>query len=119
VDWDNDGRPDLVISTLGGPPILLHNRSTSGNHWLTLRLQGTRGNRDGFGAQVRLKAGGRTWTAEARCPTTYVFQQDPRLHFGLGQQRQADEIQVQWPNGQKQVLTNVPADQILRVEEPK
>jgi enediyne biosynthesis protein E4 len=117
-DFDNDGRMDLLITTLGDRTVLWRNVGPSANHWLTLRLEGARGNRDGFGAQVRLTAGGRTLYAEARCPTSYVFQQDPRLHFGLGTSPAADRIELRWPGGQTQTLTNVAADRILQVTEP-
>ncbi len=117
-DFDNDGRMDLFITSLGDRAELWRNVGQTGNHWLTLQLEGTRSNRDSFGAQVRLTAGGCTRSAEARCPTTYVFQQDPRLHFGLAEHRAADRIEIRWPSGQTLVLTNVAADRILRVTEP-
>ena len=117
-DFDNDGRMDLLITSLGDRVVLWRNMGQTGNHWLTLKLEGTRGNRDGFGAQVRVTAGGPTLYAESRCPTSYVFQQDPRLHFGLGGSRVVDRIEVRWPGGQTQTLTNVVADQVLKVTEP-
>ena len=118
IDFNNDGRPDVVITTLGGPAHLLQNTAATTNHWLTLRLEGTRCNRDGFGARVAVTAGGRTQTAEARCPTSYVFQSDPRLHFGLGPAGTAERLEIRWPDGTTQTLTNVAANQILRVREP-
>jgi enediyne biosynthesis protein E4 len=118
-DMDNDGRMDLLLTSLGGRAVLLHNRGTYSNHWLTLQPVGTRCNRDGFGAQVKVTADGRLFRAEARCPTSYVFQQDSRLHFGLGQASKVDRIAIRWPKPSRrvQVLTNVPVDQILRVQE--
>jgi hypothetical protein len=117
-DFDNDGRVDLLITSLGEQAALWRNVTRTDHHWLTLQLEGTRGNRDSLGAQVRLTTGGRTICAEARCPTSYVFQQDPRLHFGLGPQRAADRIEVRWPSGQTRALTNVAADRVLRITEP-
>lgn len=117
-DLDNDGRLDLVVSTLGDKAVLLQNRTPTTNHWLTLKLEGTRSNRDGFGTQVRVTAGGRTFCAEGRCPTSYVFQQDPRLHFGLGSYAAAERIEIRWPSGQTQVLTQVAADRLLTIREP-
>jgi hypothetical protein len=117
-DFDHDGRMDLLITTLAGRTVLWRNTAQTGNHWLTLRLEATRGNRDGFGTQVRVTTGGRTLYAEARCPTSYVFQQDARLHFGLGTNKAAERIELRWPGGQVQVLTNVIADQVLKVTEP-
>ena len=118
LDFDNDGRMDLVLTTLGDRARLWRNQATGSTHWLKLKLAGRRSNRDGFGTQVKVIAGSRAWTAEARCPTSYVFQQDPRLHFGLGTAASVDRVEVRWPSGQTQVLTNLPADQVLRVEEP-
>ena len=117
-DFDNDGRLDLVLTTLGDRAILLHNQAPKQNHWLTLKLEGTRSNRDGFGARAQVTTGGHTQYAEARCPTSYVFQQDTRLHFGLGSASSAKQITLRWPSGQSQTLTNVPADQILKIVEP-
>ena len=117
-DYDSDGWPDLVINSLGEPAVLLHNEAADTNHFLTLRLEGTQGNRDGFGAVIRVEADGRTWQAEARCPTSYLFQSDPRLHFGLGRSATVDRIHIRWPAGTTQELTNVVADQFLTLREP-
>ncbi len=117
-DFNNDGRVDLLLSTIGDRAILLENRTPPSHHWLTLKLEGTRGNRDGFGAQVRVTVGGRVLYAENRCPTSYVFQQDPRLHFGLADQATAERVEIRWPSGQIQTLTNLAADRILTIREP-
>lgn len=119
-DFDNDGRMDLMLTSSGGRAVLLRNRGANSNHWFTLKLAGSRSNRDSFGAQVKVTAGTRTLQAEARCPTSYVFQQYPRLHFGLGQESKVDRIEIRWPrpSGQTQVPTDVAVDQILRVQEP-
>jgi len=117
-DFDNDGRLDLVLTSLGERAILLHNRLSNSGHWLTLKLVGSRSNRDGFGAKVAVVANDRTWRAEARCPTSYVFQQDPRLHFGLGAAAKVDRIEIRWPSGQTQTVANPAIDQVLRIQEP-
>jgi hypothetical protein len=117
-DFDHDGRVDLVMSTLGGPAVLLQNRTTNSHHWLTLRLEGTRSNRDGLGTQVRLTVGGRTLYAEYRCQTSYLFQQDPRLHWGLGDHASVDRIVLRWPSGQTQELTPQAVDCLLTIREP-
>ena len=118
VDYDNDGRMDLVLTSLGGPAALLRNVTTGTAHWTTIKLVGTRGNRDGFGAKVTVTAGGRIQRAEARCPTSYVFQSDPRLHFGLGTVSSIDRVEIRWPSGQLQVLENPEINQVLRIVEP-
>jgi hypothetical protein len=117
-DFDNDGRLDLLVTTLGDRAHLLHNQTPASNHWVKFLLVGTRSNRDAFGARVRVTAGNRVFEAEARCPTSYVFQQDPRLHFGLGSARQVDRVEVLWPGGATQTLTQVPVDQVVRIVEP-
>jgi hypothetical protein len=117
-DYDNDGRMDLVITSLGERAALWRNVGEIAQHWLILELEGTLSNRDGFGTQVRLTSGGRTQCAEARCPTSYLFQQDPRLHFGLADAALVDRIELRWPSGETQRLTNILADQILKVTEP-
>lgn len=119
-DLDNNGHLDVVLTSLSGPAFLLRHQGNTPGHWLTLKLTGRRCNRDGFGARIRVTAGQKVFYAEARCPTSYVFQHDPRLHFGLGHETKVDRIEVQWPkpSGQTQILTNVPANQVLRIEEP-
>jgi len=117
ADYDNDGRMDVAVTALGDRLFLLHNRDKSGNHWLTLDLEGTKSNRDGFGAKVKVTAGGKTIFAEARCAFGFLMQSDRRLHFGLGQATNVDRIEIQWPSRKMQELTNVKADQVLKVSE--
>jgi hypothetical protein len=118
ADFDNDGRMDVLVTTMGDRPFLLHNRDQSGNHWITLDLVGTKSNRDGFGATTKLSAGGKEYFAESRCAFGFLMQSDRRLHFGLGKAATVDRIQVNWPSRQVQELTNVKTDQILRIVEP-
>jgi hypothetical protein len=117
-DYDNDGRQDLILTSLGERTVLWRNLGNPAHHWLTLDLEGTLSNRDALGARVRLTAGGSLRYAESRCPTIYVFQQDPRLHFGLGQAAVVDRIEIQWPSGQTQILSNIAADRVLKITEP-
>ena len=118
ADYDNDGRMDILVTAMGDRCFLLHNRDQSGNHWLTLDLEGTKSNRDGYGALVKLNAGGRQYFAEARCAFGFLSQGDRRLHFGLGKAATVDRIEIRWPSKQAQELTNVKVDQILKVREP-
>ncbi len=119
LDFDHDGRQDLLITALGDRPFLLHNRSSNKNHWLTLQLEGTLSNRSGYGVLLTLTAGDLTLKSEARCPTGFLTQGDTRPHFGLGARSKIDRLELRWPSGQVQVLTNIAADQILKVKEPK
>jgi hypothetical protein len=118
ADYNNDGRMDIIVTAIGNRPILLRNRDKSGNHWLTLDLEGTKSNRDGFGAKVKVTADGKTHYGEARCAFGFLMQSDRRLHFGLGKATNVDHIEIQWPSKQIQELTNVKVDQILKVREP-
>lgn len=118
LDLDNDGREDIVVTLLGDRPVLLHNRSTNGNNWISLDLTGTKSNREGFGALIRVTAGGKTYLAEARCPSGFLSQSDRRVHFGLAQAKIVDQIEIRWPSRAVQVLTNLPANQVLKITEP-
>lgn len=118
VDYDNDGRMDVLITTLGDRPFLLRNRAPQTNHWISFDLEGTRSNRDGFGARVIMTAGSKTFADEARCPAGFLGQSDRRLHFGLGANSSVDRIEIRWPSGTVQILENVAANQILKLKEP-
>jgi hypothetical protein len=112
-DINNDGRMDVLITTLGGPPVLLLNRGGS-HHWLSISLRGTRSNRDGYGALVRVNGQTRVATSAG----SYVCANDKRLHFGLGSAEKA-AVEILWPSGAKQILKDVRADQFLEVREPE
>ena len=110
-DLDNDGSGDVVMSVLGGNPIIFHNRGGSG-HWLTISLHGMRSNRDGFGARVRVNG----QTQYATSAGSYLSSSDKRVHFGLGSAKTAN-IEVLWPSGIHQKMNNVHADQFLEIRE--
>ena len=117
-DLDNDGRVDAVVSVLNGPAKIFHNVSPPTNHWILLKLKGTKSNRMGMGAQIKLTAqdGTKQWN-EVTTAVGYACSSDPRVHFGLGANSVAKEIEIRWPSGIKQVLHDVKADQILEVQE--
>jgi len=117
ADYDNDGKMDAFLVNLGSPAALLHNVSQTTNHWLMLNLVGTKSNRDGIGAKVELTANGVTQYDQRVAGSSYLGQNDWRLHFGLGAAAKADKIVVIWPSGIRQTLENVKADQILTVRE--
>ena len=117
LDFDNDGRIDLLVLAMGDRAFLLHNRGAFGNHWLTLDLQGVKSNRDGFGARINLIASGKSQYAEARCPAAFLGQSDRRVHFGLGTAGKVEKIEIRWPSGTVQTLNDVAGDQILKVKE--
>jgi len=119
-DLFNDGHIDAVVSVLGGPVEILRNVSETGNHWILLKLVGTKSNRMGIGAQVHLTTedGLSQWN-EVTTAVGYASSSDSRVHFGLGKNRTIKELEIRWPSGIKQVLHDVKADQILTVEEPQ
>ncbi len=117
-DYDNDGDMDILILNLNGPAILLRNDGGNRNHWLTIRTVGTKRNRCGIGARIRLTAGGLVQIAEVKSGSGYLSTSDMRVHFGLGDQAEASRIEIRWPSGRVQVLTGAKADQILTVTEP-
>ena len=122
ADYDNDGLIDAFVVVLGGKGILLHAKAPAGvspNHWLTLKLNGTRSNRDGFGARIEAVAGDLRQTVENVPQSGYLSQNDPRPHFGLANHSEVDKLTIRWPSGTVQVLEHIKADQILAITEPK
>ena len=117
-DLDNDGRVDAVVATNDGEPHILHNETVSGNHWLTLLLVGHTSNRDAIGAQIKVTAGKLTQYVTVSTAGSYLSSNDKRAHFGLGMAKSADSVEIRWPSGIVQNLSNVAADQILKVDEP-
>jgi len=117
-DIDGDGDIDLFITVLNGQPELLVNESARGS-WLGVRLVGRASNRDGVGARLVVRAGGRTWMAERAGGRSYLAASDPRVHFGLGAVRRIDSVDVVWPSGIKQSIVAPPMDAVLTIEEPE
>jgi hypothetical protein len=115
-DFFNDGREDLLVSALDGPPLLLRNKAHAG-HWLRVTTIGKRSNRDGFGARVEVKAAGLTQTAEVRANSSFESASDPRLHFGLGSASRVDSIVVHWPSGIVDRVGPLSADEEVTIEE--
>lgn len=116
-DFDNDGDLDILINHQDAPPELLRNDS-AGGHWLELQLEGRGSNRDGAGAVITLRAGGKTWTAVRLAGDSYLSSSDPRVHFGLGRESKIESVTVRWPSGRTQTLRGLTADRIIRVDEP-
>jgi hypothetical protein len=118
-DLDNDGRMDLVVTSLGGSVRVLRNVTETRNHWILLKLVGTKSNRMGIGAQIRITTDdGRRLYNEVTTSTGYSASSDPRVHFGLGSSRVIREIEIRWPSGTRQLLHDVAADRVMEVTEP-
>ena len=115
-DFDNDGDLDVLIMNRNEPPSLLRNDAPVSNHWLKVRLEGTRSNRSAIGARVLVHYGGRV---QARCVTSqasYLSVNDPRLHFGLGGASTAD-IEVHWPVGTSETFRGLAVDRLVTIVE--
>jgi hypothetical protein len=119
-DYDEDGDVDIIVNQLDGPPLLLRNEGGSkAGHWISLKLTGTKSNRNAVGAKVLLKAGGLTQVDEIHSSDSYLSHSDWRLHFGLGAAATVDEIVIRWPGGTTETLKNIPANRVLKITEGK
>ena len=116
ADFDHDGDLDVLISTNNGPAVLLRNDGGNRNHWLSVRLAGTKSNRDGIGAVVRVESGGGKQWNMVRSGSSYCSQSDLALTFGLGADATAN-VDVVWPSGAKQQFRNVHANQRVLIDE--
>ncbi|HET9319661.1 MAG TPA: CRTAC1 family protein, partial [Bryobacteraceae bacterium] len=119
ADYDHDGDLDVLITTNHGPAYLFRNDGGNRNHWLCVRLVGTKSNRDGIGAVVRVEsASGKQWNA-VHSGGSYCSQSDLALTFGLGKDTVVTALEIEWPSGAKQRLTNITPNQFLTINEGK
>jgi hypothetical protein len=118
-DLNNDGFLDLVVNCNDRPAVVLRNDGGNGNHWLLLQLTGTRSNRDGIGAEVRIVGeSGLEQYAIVTTASSYLSASDRRVHFGLGKDSRVTLLEIRWPSGLVQKLEQIPADRVLTVREP-
>jgi len=118
-DYDNDGDIDVFIMNLDNPCKFIRNNKGNENNWITLNLVGSTSNRDGIGAVVKVTTGDKTQVAQRKSTTGYLSQGDPRMHFGLAKSENVDRIEVKWPSGKLQELTDVQPNQIITINEPE
>ena len=116
-DYDNDGDIDMLVINMNERPTLLRNDTTSGNHWITVRFVGSKSNRDGIGARVRLEAGKRRQTTTVRGDGSYMSHSDTRAHFGLGEAARVDRLEIRWPSGLVETATGLAADRFYVARE--
>ena len=115
-DFDNDGDIDILVMNQNEPPSLLRNDVPERNHWLKVKLVGTKSNRSAIGARVLVKYGKKVQAQTVLSQSSYLSSNDPRLHYGLGADVAAD-VDIHWPNGFEERLKNIPADRLITVRE--
>ncbi|HED67026.1 MAG TPA: redoxin domain-containing protein, partial [Planctomycetes bacterium] len=118
LDWDGDGRLDLLLHSRGGPRLqLFHNRFPANTHWLSIELEGDgeRVNRDAVGTRVELIAGKERWVSSVRAGEGFLAQSSRRIHFGLGEHEAVDSVVVHWPDGTRSVIEDVQGDRRYRI----
>jgi hypothetical protein len=116
-DLFNDGNMDVVIGDIDGAPMILKNHGAPGRHWVSFELAGTKSNRLALNARLKVVAGGMTQTDEIHSGGSYLSQNDLRVHFGLGAAAKIDSLEIHWPSGKVETLTNLAADQFYSVLE--
>jgi hypothetical protein len=115
-DFDNDGRIDLVVTTVAGPARFYRNVAPRRGHWLLVRARDPRHHRDAYGAVVTVEAGGRRWVGLINPAQSYLSSGDPRAHFGLGPATAVDKIRVAWPDGLVEDFSGGEVDQVVTLE---
>jgi hypothetical protein len=117
ADIDSDGDLDVVLTQVGGAPLLLRNDQQLGHHWLRLKLIGSRANRDAIGATVRLKANGITQTRQVMPTRSYLSQSELPITFGLGAADRVEELTVNWPGGETTTVVPPPVNTTFTIRE--
>ena len=119
ADFDNDGKLDVAITSLGRKAVLLRNVAPGAGNWLEIRAEGAKSNRFGLGTTVRVQTPGRLQVREINNAASYLSSNDTRLHVGLGDAAAAQQLDILWPSGTRQTLRDVKANQVLTVKEPE
>ena len=118
-DFNGDGRLDVVVTAIGARAEVWMNQSPGANHWLELKLEGTKSNRDAIGARVKVVTGNKAQFNHVTTSCGYASSSAGPMHFGLGADASVDLIEIRWPSGQVQQLKTVMADRVVRVKEPR
>jgi hypothetical protein len=116
-DLWNDGRMSAVVNNMSGQPMLLVNQSPNKNHWLGVITRGKQSNRNAIGAKVTVRVAGHRFVQEVRSGSSYISNNDMRLHFGLGSSTDVEGIEVRWPSGTNEVFTGGPVDRFITLTE--
>jgi hypothetical protein len=116
-DIDNDGDLDILITNVGQSADLLRNEGGNRSNSLLVRTIGTKSAREGIGARLKLTVGGKVLRREVKTASSYLAQNDPRIHFGVGKSPRADQLDILWPSGVVDVVRDINANQIITVQE--
>jgi len=116
-DYDNDGDLDILISNANDTPDLLRNDGGNNGNWILIRTIGTKSNRAGIGTRVKIQAGDLVQIDEVRSGSGYISQNDLRLHFGFGDRKKIDLIEVRWPSGVVDTIRNIDPNQVITIKE--
>lgn len=117
ADYDNDGDLEIVVTNIGDSPDRLRHNRKNKSHSILVKTVGVRSNRDGIGTEVKVVLGGLTQYDQIRSGASYLSSSDLRLHLGLGAATRIDHIELRWPSGQTDVVSNPPIDSALTVKE--
>jgi enediyne biosynthesis protein E4 len=117
ADLFNEGNMDIVVNDIDGSPMILRNHGIPGRHWVSFELAGTKSNRLALNARIRITAGGMTQTDEVHSGGSYLSQNDTRIHFGLGSATKINSVEIHWPSGAVDRMSNLTADQFYSVLE--
>jgi enediyne biosynthesis protein E4 len=118
-DLNNDGFPDIVVTSLNEQSRIMMNSADNGNHWVALELTGRTSNRDAIGAKIKLTtAAGRVLYNHVSVSVGFISSSDKRVFFGLGAEKEISSIEIRWPRGKVQRLTDITADHFIKVQEP-
>ena len=117
-DLNGDGRLDVVVSAINAPAEIWMNESPGKNHWLEFKLQGTKSNRDGIGARIKVVTKSGAQYNHMTTSAGYASSSAGPVHFGLGQNGSADLVEIRWPSGIVQEMRDVAGDRVVTVKEP-
>ena len=117
ADIDGDGDLDVVLTQIGGPPLLLRNDQNLHHHWIRLKLVGTKSNRDAIGAWIKVRVNGQTLWRQGMPTHAYLSQSELPVTIGLGNADKVDSVEINWPSGTRQKVENVLIDRPMTITE--